>query len=116
MEFYSLRVSEVIQETSNAYSVVLEITEDKKNIFQFLPGQYITVRATIQDKEVRRPYSIHSMPGHDTLSIAVKKVKHGIMSHFLPSLTAGSTLEVSKPEGHFVAKADHLASRGHYFI
>lgn len=116
MEFYPLHVSKVTKETKDAYSIELALNDDLKDKFVFLPGQYITVKATIGDKEVRRPYSIHSMPGQNTISIAVKKVKHGLMSHFLPTLTAGDTLEISNPEGHFVVKTDHSKSRGHHFI
>ena len=116
MEFYTLPVQEVYQHTKDAYSIELVIPEDKKEIFRHFPGQYITVKATIQGKEVRRPYSIHSLPGGKTLSIAVKKVKHGLMSHYLPTLTKESTLEVAAPEGHFLVKPDHLASKGYFFI
>lgn len=116
MEFFTLPVKEVHQLTKDAYSIELTIPEEKKEIFKHFPGQYITVKANIQGKEIRRPYSIHSMPGMDTLSIAVKKVKHGLMSHYLPTLTKESVLEVAAPEGHFLVKPDHLTSKGYYFI
>ncbi|MFZ1705033.1 MAG: 2Fe-2S iron-sulfur cluster-binding protein [Saprospiraceae bacterium] len=116
MNFYSLKVKEIVQETPDAVSIIFTIPDNLLESFSFFPGQYVTVKATIDEKEVRRPYSINSIPGKDQLSITVKKVDKGVMSHFLCTLNAGTHLEISNPEGHFTVKPSHDKSRAHYFF
>jgi ring-1,2-phenylacetyl-CoA epoxidase subunit PaaE len=54
-------------------------------------------------KEVRRAYSIASMPGQKELTIGVKKVEGGSFSVYANEvLKAGDSLEVMAPEGRFV--------------
>jgi ring-1,2-phenylacetyl-CoA epoxidase subunit PaaE len=116
MEFHALRIKNTIQETSDTYSLVFDIGQDIFHSYHHLAGQYVTIRAEVNGKEIRRPYSINSMPSSPDFSVSVKKVKGGIMSNFLPSLQVGDLLEVSLPEGHFTLTPDHTKIRAHYFV
>ena len=48
--------------------------------YHFAPGQYLTLRTTMDGEEVRRSYSICSGPDDGELRIAVKKVDGGAFS------------------------------------
>lgn len=101
--FYSLPVSEVNKETPNAVSITFTIPEDLKEVFSFKAGQYITIKHTIDDTELRRAYSICSAPDSGKLKVGVKKVEKGLFSVFANTkLKVGDTLEVFPPEGKFV--------------
>ncbi len=101
--FKKLAVQEIKQETNKAVSIVFNIPDDLTKEFEFIAGQYITIRATIEDKEIRRSYSICSSPESKELRVLVKKVEHGIFSNYATQkLKEGETLEVSPPEGKFI--------------
>lgn len=101
--FYKLKVKEVIKETLNAVSIIFDVPAALKEEFTFLAGQYITLKKEINNKEVRRAYSICSSPNSNELKVAVKAVENGIFSTYATKeLKANDELEVSKPEGKFV--------------
>lgn len=102
-KFYSLTIQQITKETPNAVSIAFEIPENLKNEFNFIAGQYITIKKEIAGKEIRRAYSICSAPNSNELRIAVKAVDNGTFSVFATTiLKEGASLEVSKPEGKFV--------------
>ncbi len=101
-DFHALRVSQVRRLTPDAVEVTFLIPEDKKGTFAFAAGQYITLKIELEGKEVRRAYSLCSVPGTDTLSVGIKKVPDGTFSVYAnDSLNTGDTLEVMPPEGRF---------------
>ena len=69
MTFYSLQVKDVIRETDDAVTILLSIPEEHTTAFMFTPGQYVTVSSEISGKEIRRPYSINTMPGLSLIHI-----------------------------------------------
>lgn len=106
-QFYSLSVKEVIRETPNAVSIEFSIPENLKETFVFEAGQYITIKHTLQGKEVRRAYSICSSVKSGNFKIGVKKVESGSFSVFANSdLKAGETLQVMPPQGKFIVNTD----------
>lgn len=101
--FKKLIVKEIKIETEKAVSIVFDIPQELSEEFKFIPGQYITVRITLEGKEVRRSYSICSSPESGELRVAVKEVKNGLFSNYATQqLKEGDTLEVSPPEGKFI--------------
>lgn len=106
-DFHTLTVSEVKKETPNSVRVSFEIPANLSDIFSFTAGQYITLKHLLNDKEVRRAYSICSGPGSDSLSVGIKMVKNGTFSVFANTdLKKGDTLEVMPPEGSFILETD----------
>ena len=100
--FDNVTVKEKKQETANAVSVVFDIPENLKENFSFISGQYITLKALIDNKEVRRAYSICSSPRSGELRVAIKKVKNGTFSVYATEqLNVGDAIEISTPEGKF---------------
>jgi len=101
--FYKLHIKEVKKETSNAISVVFSVPDELKTAYQFVAGQYVNLKLTLDGKEIRRAYSICSSPNSGELRIAIKSVKNGHFSTFAnENLKAGDILEVGVPEGKFV--------------
>ncbi|MEC4003499.1 ferredoxin--NADP reductase [Flavobacterium sp. SUN052] len=100
--FYKLQVKEVKRETASAISVVFNIPSELKSAYQFIAGQYINLKLTLDGTEIRRAYSICSSPNSDELRIAIKSVKNGNFSKFAnENLKVGDLIEVGQPEGKF---------------
>jgi ring-1,2-phenylacetyl-CoA epoxidase subunit PaaE len=100
--FLKLIIKEVKRETATAVSILFNVPEELKSNYNFIAGQYINLRLTLDNKELRRAYSICSSPESGELRIAVKAVKNGVFSQFATTrLKAGDVLEVGKPEGKF---------------
>jgi ring-1,2-phenylacetyl-CoA epoxidase subunit PaaE len=106
MQFYKLLIKEIKRETKDAVSILFNIPKELKQTFNFIAGQYVTVKLTLDGNEIRRAYSICSSPNSGELRIAVKAVKNGVFSQFAnQSLQEGDLLEVSQPEGKFIYEA-----------
>ncbi|SJM92913.1 Stearoyl-CoA 9-desaturase electron transfer partner [Crenothrix polyspora] len=74
------------------------------SIFDYLPGQYITLAVVISGQEYKRSYSLASTPSHrGILDITVKRdVKGGVVSNWLnDNLKIGDTVNVKGPFGKF---------------
>ncbi len=101
--FYSLKVKKVRKLTNDAVEISFEIPTELLDMFKFKAGQYITIKSTINNKEVRRAYSICSSPNSEEISVGVKEVKGGKMSTFLTKeIKIGDILEVMPPTGNFI--------------
>ena len=102
VHFHQLKVKEVKKETPDCVSIAFIIPAELKNEFEFVHGQNITIKKTIEGEEIRRSYSICSAPFENELRVAVKKVEGGIFSSFVNILLKeGDELEVLPPTGKF---------------
>ena len=107
-EYHLLRVAEVIEETADSRSFVLEIPAALAESFAYAAGQFCTFRATIDGAEVVRSYSMSSSPDVDEpLTTTVKRVPGGLMSNWMiDKVGVGDELEVMRPAGLFTL-GDH---------
>jgi len=108
--FHSLTIKNIQKETPEAVSIEFEVPSSLKEDFQFLSGQFLTLKAEISGNEVRRSYSICSSPKSDVLKVVVKQVENGVFSTYANSaLKNNDTIEVGVPTGGFVVntKADN---------
>ena len=102
-DFHKLAISEVKKETPSSVSITLEIPENLQPSFTFKAGQYITIKHTLEGKELRRAYSLCSSPTSGSLRVGIKKVENGSFSVYANTkLKVGDVLEVMQPEGAFV--------------
>ncbi len=100
--YHPLRIARIQPETADCVSVWLEVPEDLKGKFSYQPGQYLNCRAVIGGEEIRKSYSICSVPGDPYLVIAVKLVYGGKFSTYVNRvLKPGDLFEVTAPEGKF---------------
>ena len=101
-KFHRLAVDDLRRETAEAISLTFAIPCELADDYAFSPGQYLTLRTTMDGEEVRRSYSICSSPDDRELRIAVKKVDGGAFSSWaLDELKSGDTLDVMTPTGRF---------------
>ncbi|MGW4947435.1 2Fe-2S iron-sulfur cluster-binding protein [Actinoplanes sp. NPDC004185] len=99
-----VRITEVRRETPSAVTLVLEDAGDRRDVFEFRPGQFFTLVADINGRPVRRAYSASSVPGTSRLEVTVKRVELGRFStHVHGGLRAGDRLAVLGPSGSFHA-------------
>src|SRR3954471_11110914 len=100
--FHRLTVDDLRRESVDAISMTFAIPKELAEDYRFAPGQYLTLRATLDGEEVRRSYSICSGPDDGELRIAVKRVDGGAFSSWASEeLKAGDALEVMTPTGRF---------------
>lgn len=104
-QFYDLTVCDVRAETHDAKSVAFTVPDELKEELTFLHGQYLTLRATINDEELRRPYSVCVAPSSGEWRVCVKRDPMGRFSGFVnDQLKIGDTLGVMrKAMGRFYA-------------
>jgi ring-1,2-phenylacetyl-CoA epoxidase subunit PaaE len=100
--FHRLAVNDLRREASDAVSMTFAIPPELTGDYGFMPGQYLTLRTTMDGEEVRRSYSICSGPDDGELRIAVKKVDGGAFSNWAADeLKSGDQLDVMTPTGRF---------------
>ena len=110
-EFHSLKVKEIVKETNDTVSVSFQVPEDLKEAYAFTPGQYLTLKLTINNEEQRRSYSICSS-SNENITVAVKKVENGLVSSYLNDvLKENDEMEVMTPEGNFTLETDQAKKR-----
>ncbi len=115
--FYSLPVKAVRPEGTDAVTLVFEKPKEAEESFSYMPGQYLTLRLTINGKEVRRAYSMCSSPAEADMAITVKRVKNGLVSNYLnDQVKAGQILEVLPPQGRFTPEIDPDSRKTYYLF
>ena len=108
--FHALAIADVVQETDDAISLAFAVPADLVARFAFRPGQYLTLRASIDGEDTRRSYSICSAPG-EPLRVAIKRVEDGRFSAWAhAALAPGHSIEAMPPAGRFTVPdgADNL--------
>ncbi len=105
-EYHPLEVLEVIKETEDTRTYVLEVPPALEATFGYDSGQFCTFRATVAGQELARCYSMSSSPAiGDPLTVTVKRVPGGTMSNWMiDNLSAGDRIDVLRPAGLFVLR------------
>jgi nitric oxide dioxygenase len=107
--FRSFYVDRKVKESDVITSFYLK-PADNKEIADFQPGQYISIKLEIDGEEYThiRQYSLSDSPGKDYFRISVKREAgtpnpDGVVSNYLhDTVTEGEILLVSAPAGDFV--------------
>ncbi|WP_342239492.1 1,2-phenylacetyl-CoA epoxidase subunit PaaE [Inquilinus sp. OTU3971] len=102
--FHRLTIRDLRRETADAVSIAFDVPAELADDYRYNPGQYLTLRATIDGEDLRRSYSICSGPDDGQLRIAVKRVEGGVFSDWVNrTLKPGDAIEVMTPTGRFGA-------------
>jgi 3-ketosteroid 9alpha-monooxygenase subunit B len=106
-EYHALELANVVEETADARSFVLEVPPALAERFAYRAGQFCTFRATIDGEAVARCYSMSSSPeAGEPLTVTVKRVAGGRMSNWMNDrLAPGDMIDVLVPAGMFVLRA-----------
>ncbi len=110
----AVRCVNVISETPDAKT--FRFAADPPILFNYQPGQFVTLKLEIEGKSVKRSYSISSTPSRPhTLEITVKRVpapsdapdaSPGLVSNWLhDNMRVGNSLTLSGPLGKFTCFA-----------
>ncbi len=114
--FQELAVKRVSPEAAGAVAITFAIPDTERERFAFEPGQFLTLRATIDGQDVRRNYSISSprsrLAKDGELEIGIRPVEGGLFSNWATrAVKAGDTLQVMPPDGRFVVKKKRALHR-----
>jgi ferredoxin-NADP reductase len=106
--YHPLTVTDVIDETADARSFVLDVPPRLATCFAYAAGQFCAFRAIIGGETVVRCYSMSSSPDTgDPMTVTVKRVPGGKMSGWMnDALAPGDTIDAMPPAGLFVLRAE----------
>jgi ring-1,2-phenylacetyl-CoA epoxidase subunit PaaE len=112
--FHPLKVVDVRKETDEATSLAFEVPAELADVYRFIQGQYLTLKAEINGEELRRPYSVCAGLDEGELRVAVKQLPGGRFSGYVNQQVApGDVIDVMTPMGNFHVPLDPDAAR-HY--
>jgi ring-1,2-phenylacetyl-CoA epoxidase subunit PaaE len=115
-KFHELKVKDVRRETVDCVSVAFDIPGELQENYQFKAGQYLTLRETINNEDIRRSYSICSGVNDGELRVAIKKVDGGVFSTWAnESLKVGDIMQVMTPMGAFTPELN-TGKKKRYFL
>lgn len=99
-----LSVTDVIEESHDARSLVFAVSEEDRHRLFYRPGQFLTLRVPGNTgSSVARCYSLASSPHTDPApKVTIKRVAGGYGSNWLcDNVTAGDVIEALPPSGMF---------------
>jgi 3-ketosteroid 9alpha-monooxygenase subunit B len=104
--YIPLRVSQVVEETADARSLIFDVPAALAEQFRYQPGQFLTLRVPFGEDWLPRCYSLSSTPLLDEpLRVTIKRVTDGRASNWVcDQVKVGDQLEVMRPAGVFVPK------------
>lgn len=112
VQFHDLEVLEVEPLTEEAVAVTLVVPPRLRSEFGYLPGQHVTLRATVDGEDLRRSYSICANATQSGLRVGIKRLPGGAFSTWATTrLRAGDLLGVTPPVGEFTIEPDPASNK-----
>ncbi|MBE9559832.1 MAG: pyridoxamine 5'-phosphate oxidase family protein [Proteobacteria bacterium] len=110
-QWQNYKVTKILKESSVIKSFYLSSVKNRQPLFS--AGQFITVKALIDNKEVIRTYTVSSSPHDSDYRISVKheisfddNIPDGILSSYLHNeISVGDTLQIKAATGDFTFDA-----------
>jgi ferredoxin-NADP reductase/predicted pyridoxine 5'-phosphate oxidase superfamily flavin-nucleotide-binding protein len=92
------KVVKVVDESSVIKSFYLQAQDHTPAVFE--AGQFLTIKATVDDRPLIRTYTVSSAPGDDLVRISVKR--DGVFSRYLhDSIGIDALVSAKSPRGDF---------------
>ena len=115
-KFHDLSVANITPEAAGAVAITLQVPTELQSGFNFKAGQFLTLRATIDGKDVRRSYSINSSEDSfkktGSLEVGIRPVQGGVFSNWAATqLKVGDVLRVMPADGRFVVQRPRAIHR-----
>ncbi|GAA3583093.1 phenylacetate-CoA oxygenase/reductase subunit PaaK [Klugiella xanthotipulae] len=108
--FHTLRVSSIRPLTAESVEVSFTVPDELHGEFDYVPGQHVALRATLDGREVRRSYSLCRPAAPGSISVAIKRNHGGKFSTWANTeLRAGDRLDVMSPQGTFTSSLPDLS-------
>jgi len=107
-----LRVDRILLETPNVKTFRLAAADSVALPFTYYPGQFLTFSVKINNKPVKRSYTIASSPTQlHYAAVTVKREETGLVSKFLhDDVKEGDFLELAASNGKFTFTGDEADS------
>ena len=113
-DFHKVKIKTIQKTTNDCLVVEFDIPENLQQVYSFKQGQYLTLKATIENEEIRRSYSLCSSPVDESWKIAIKQIPNGSFSTYANTeLKVDDFLEVMTPSGEFFVDVDVAASKNY---
>ena len=114
--FHDLTVARVSPEAAGAVAITFAVPPELHGHFDFQPGQFLTLRATIDGQDVRRNYSICSTRSRYArareLDVGIRPMEGGLFSNWAATqLRPGDRLAVMPPDGRFTIRKPRALHR-----
>ncbi len=99
-----VRVRNVEWVTPTTYLIYFVMDDNGPSpVFDFQPGQFLSLFVEKDGKVINRPYSIASAPHEkDAIELCIKVVEGGFMSNFLKDRQPGDRYRIMGPLGAFI--------------
>ncbi|WP_452221395.1 FAD-binding oxidoreductase [Lacinutrix salivirga] len=116
-DFHNLKVANIYKETEDTSVITFDVPSELYDTFHFRQGQHLTLKADINDEDVRRSYSLCSSPLDKKWQVAVKMIPGGKFSTYVNEvLKTGDQLEVMAPTGTFGVECNPKESKNYLFF
>lgn len=116
-DFHNLTIADIYKETEDTSVVTFDVPLELQEQFKFHQGQHLTLKADINDEDVRRSYSLCSSPLDKQWKVAVKQIPGGKFSTYVNEvLQAGDNLEVMVPSGVFGVECQPEKAKNYLFF
>jgi len=114
--FHDLTVARVSPEAAGAVAITFAVPPELHGHFDFQPGQFLTLRATIDGQDVRRNYSICSTRSRYArareLDVGIRPMEGGLFSNWAATqVRPGDRLAVMPPDGRFTIRKPRALHR-----
>lgn len=107
-------MANIEKNTEDCSLISFEVPSELQKEFDYIQGQYLTLKTEINGEEVRRSYSLCSSPLDKEWQVGIKKIEGGKFSTFANDvLKAGDFLEVMPPDGKFYVEVDSNQKRNY---
>ena len=111
-QFHPLTIERIEHETTDSVRIALAIPPEYETEYEFLPGQHLPFEISVDDRKLRRTYSICSAVDERPLEIGVRVQPGGAFSEYAASrLSVGDTLHAMPPAGQFHVVLDKANAR-----
>jgi len=115
--FHKIKVKNIYKETDDCSVVTFDIPNELKDNFKFRQGQHLTLKAEINNENIRRNYSLCSSPLDDEWRVAVKQIPEGKFSTYVNNeLRTGDFVEILSPSGRFGVDVNPSVPKNYLFF
>lgn len=107
---FSVELTEIRDLTANVKHFCCKRVDNE--VLAFIPGQFISIHFPSDAKDIRRSYSIATIPNQENdIEFAASYVKGGFASERLFALKPGDTLTMSGPYGRLILRDEETPKR-----
>jgi ferredoxin-NADP reductase len=104
-QIYTARLTRTETLSDRADCKHFEFEVDELSNFDFTAGQFVSMLAKNNEKQMTRAYSLASGPrGNNRFDLCLNRVEGGFFSNYLCDMEHGNVVHFHGPHGHFVLK------------